>query len=103
MSQQFEEGITLDRFIFETTKAHREAHTRVSHLSAEHRPAGLAPPPSASYVQGDDRAYSSLVAASRATSCARPRQTWKSDSVSTVQNISHYQARPHIAPACTKG
>ena len=25
MSQQFEEGITLDRFIFETTKAHREA------------------------------------------------------------------------------
>jgi len=32
MSQQFEEGITLDRFIFETTKAQREAQGTLSTL-----------------------------------------------------------------------
>ncbi len=32
MSQQFEEGITLDRFIFETTKAHREAQGTLATL-----------------------------------------------------------------------
>jgi fructose-1,6-bisphosphatase I len=32
MSKQFEEGITLDRFIFETTKAHREAQGALSTL-----------------------------------------------------------------------